>query len=275
MSDELYFVADAALVDRLGRELVGKQETALIELVKNAYDADATEVVVNIDQKSLVIEDNGTGMTRQEFVDGFLRLASNLKVRESRSRRFKRQRAGRKGIGRFATQRLGDVLTLQTWTDSESTGLELSVDWKLFKPETRLEDVPVRLIDIPPHAPGTVLRIQELRDQWTEAQVRRCWRGVANLLQPFPVAPIAARPTADPGFEVRFVSGGGGFFDPEVVADLQTEILDHLHALIEFRVNELGNAEWRLAKNRFGPDRNWTRIHHEYLEKEPSGLLDA
>ncbi|WP_342241195.1 sensor histidine kinase [Inquilinus sp. OTU3971] len=267
MNEELYFVADAALVDRLGRELVGKQETALIELVKNAYDADATEVTVTIGRTSLVIEDNGTGMTRQELVDGFLRLASNLKVRESRSRRFQRQRAGRKGIGRFATQRLGDVLTLQTWTDPESVGLELSVDWKLFKPEMRLEDVPVRLVDIPPRTAGTVLRIEGLRDQWSEAQIRRCWRGVANLLQPFPVAPVAMRPTADPGFAVRFLSGGDGFFDPEIVADLQTEILDHLHALIEFRVNEVGEAEWRLAQNRFGPDRNWTRIHHKHLEE--------
>lgn len=268
---DLHFVADAALVNRLGRELVGKQETALIELVKNAYDADAIEVTVTIKPSgSLVIEDDGTGMTREELSDGFLRLASNLKVREPRSRHFGRQRAGRKGIGRFAAQRLGERLTLQTWTDSASTGLELSVDWELFKPETRLEEVPVQLTEIPPRAPGTILRIEGLRDHWAESQIRRCWRGVLGLQQPFPVAPIAARPTADPGFAVRFLSGGSSFVDEEVVADLQTEILNHLHALIEFRVNDEGNAEWRLGQNRFGPDRKWTRIHHEHLDaKDP------
>ena len=46
MSEELFFETDAAIITRLGRELVAKQETALIELVKNGFDADATEVEV-------------------------------------------------------------------------------------------------------------------------------------------------------------------------------------------------------------------------------------
>ena len=187
MTEELYFVADAALIDRLGRELVGKQATALIELVKNSYDADATEVKVTLERSALVIDDNGTGMTRDELIAGFLRLASDLKVQEPRSRLHNRQRAGRKGIGRFATQRLGQKLRLQTWTDPDKTGLELKIDWLKFKAGQQLDRVPVLLSEVPPRHSGTILRIEKLRDNWTDAQIKRCWRGVLNLQQPFPV----------------------------------------------------------------------------------------
>lgn len=262
MNERLQFTADAALIDRLGRELVGKQETALIELVKNSYDADATEVTVTLDGSELIVADNGTGMSREELVSGFLRLASNMKAELPRSRVYNRQRAGRKGIGRFATQRLGSQLTLRTWQDDSSAGLQLEINWALFEPGRMLQDIPVALSAVPSRMPGTVLTIAALRDRWTDGQVQRCWRGLLNLQQPFPVAPIKARPGADPGFKVGFYRASTRFEDPELIADLQTEVLDYLHAVVEFRVDGTGRAEWRLTQNRFGPDRNWTPIHH-------------
>src|SRR5690349_754912 len=107
MSENHAFHADAAIIARLGRQLVAKQGTALIELVKNAYDADATNVTVSFDGRggpgaSIEITDNGTGMTRSDLLDGFLRLASEAKAQQPTSPKFKRNRAGRKGIGRFS-----------------------------------------------------------------------------------------------------------------------------------------------------------------------------
>ncbi|HJY49565.1 MAG TPA: ATP-binding protein, partial [Stellaceae bacterium] len=76
MSEELFFETDAAIITRLGRELVAKQETALIELVKNGFDADATEVDVVFEgsgsNASLEVRDNGSGMTRRELIQGFI-----------------------------------------------------------------------------------------------------------------------------------------------------------------------------------------------------------
>lgn len=266
MTEELRFTADAALIDRLGRELVGRQETALTELVKNSYDADAHEVKVTFDRSMLIIDDNGTGMSRDDLINGFLRLASDLKIRSPQSRMYNRQRAGRKGIGRFATQRLGSHLQLQTWTDAQREGLELTVDWMQFERGRALGDIPVQLKSIPPRYAGTVLRIGGLRDNWSENQIRRCWRGVINLQQPFPVAPVDRRPNADPGFKVTFWRIDGIFSDPEVIADFQTEILEHLHAVIEFRVDDAGQAEWRISRNKFGPDRPWSPIHHDHRD---------
>jgi len=164
MSEELFFVADAALIDRLGRELVGKQETALVELIKNSFDADATNVKVTFGLNTIEVADNGSGMNREELVNGFLRLASNLKVSEPRSRRFRRSRAGRKGIGRFATQRLGRTLVLRTCTEHSAAGLELRVDWAKFVPEVNLEEVPVIVSEIEASSHGTTLIIGGLRD---------------------------------------------------------------------------------------------------------------
>ena len=117
--DTVRFFADAGLIRRLGYELVSRQETAVSELVKNAYDADATIVDLifsdtDMPGGTLEIQDNGTGMTREDLVEGFMRLSSISKVREPISPLHKRSRAGRKGIGRFAVQRLGERLTVTT-----------------------------------------------------------------------------------------------------------------------------------------------------------------
>jgi hypothetical protein len=124
------FSVDASHISRLGLELVAKQETALAELVKNAYDADATLVTLTLDAANrpggtLTIVDDGNGMTRDELVAGFMRLSSQIKIAEPQSPRFGRRRAGRKGIGRFATQRLGTRLTVITRTVDAPVSLRL------------------------------------------------------------------------------------------------------------------------------------------------------
>jgi signal transduction histidine kinase len=107
-----------------------------------------------------------------------------------------------------------------------------------------------------------------LRDPWTDADVRKCFQAVLALQQPFPVAPVKNRGTVDPGFTVRFFRKKEEFQDETLVADIQTEILDHLHAIIELKVDAKGRAEWRLSKNRFGDVRDWTLIHHDHRDSD-------
>jgi signal transduction histidine kinase len=262
---EHYFEADAAIIARLGRELVAKQETALIELVKNCYDADATEVTVTfmIEQStpSMEIRDNGSGMTKSGLIEGFLRLASDQKISEPISPKYERRRAGRKGIGRFSTHRLGDRLILTTRSVNETAGWRLDVNWTKFLRGTELSSVPVTITQVDVAEPGTVIRIEQLFDEWSDATIKRCWRNVLRLQQPFPVAPVQAHPIHDPGFSVRFIRENSLFGDETVVADLKTEILDHMHAVVEFKVDDKGYANWRISKNRFGPSTDWTPIN--------------
>ena len=118
---EIGFTVDAGLIQRLGYELVGRAETAVSELIKNSYDADATIVDVDfidtaLQGGSLVISDDGLGMTEEQLINGFMRISSTDKLHNPTSLRFNRTKAGRKGIGRFAAQRLGEELVIVTQT---------------------------------------------------------------------------------------------------------------------------------------------------------------
>ena len=102
----LKFSVDTHIFRELGELLVGRDSTALLELIKNSYDADATQVVVTAvdlgvpDRGSIVIADNGCGMDQSRFENGFLRIASRYKEEGTRrSDYFQRRYTGSKGIG--------------------------------------------------------------------------------------------------------------------------------------------------------------------------------
>ena len=107
------FTVDTHLFSELGALLVGRDSTALNELVKNAYDADASMVIVHgeglaIAGGSIAVVDDGVGMTSEAFERGFLRIASRTKTfGERKSPLFGRRYTGRKGIGRLAAHHLG------------------------------------------------------------------------------------------------------------------------------------------------------------------------
>src|SRR5215203_4046853 len=95
------FTVDTHIFRELGQLLVGRDSTALVELIKNSYDADATEVTVyaeNLDEAEkgvITVRDDGIGMTEPEFRGGFLRIASRVKEEgERRSVRFHRRYTG-------------------------------------------------------------------------------------------------------------------------------------------------------------------------------------
>lgn len=182
------FTTDAAMVRRLGRELVAKQETALAELIKNSYDADATTCSVTISDAgdgSMEIVDNGSGMSRADVENGFMRLASDDKVRNPVSPKYSRARAGKKGIGRFATERLGTMLTIVTQTEHEEEGWKVTIDWSAFEEGQDIGLIANPITQVPKERPnGTRLLVEGLSDRWTEAEVRRVYRYVATVIKP-------------------------------------------------------------------------------------------
>ena len=115
---KIRFSVDAGVIDRLGQELVARQETAVSELVKNSYDADAEYVSLKFcDSKEiggvLIIEDDGHGMSHNDLVNGFMRVSSTSKIHEPTSPLFNRKRAGQKGISfTFVTPREREYLEL-------------------------------------------------------------------------------------------------------------------------------------------------------------------
>lgn len=136
---ELKFSVDSALLSELGEKLVESSHIALVELVKNAYDADATWVTVKIGWKPtgafIEVTDNGVGMTLADVRKYWMRIATTHKS-GTLSSRYGRPRTGSKGIGRFACRRLGTTLFLETiaaWNGAfEKTSV--SFPWAQFKP---------------------------------------------------------------------------------------------------------------------------------------------
>ena len=187
---EVGFTIDAGLIQRLGYELVGRAETAVSELIKNSYDADATIVDVDFIESyqsggTLIISDNGTGMTENQLINGFMRISSTDKIHNPTSEIFKRTKAGRKGIGRFATQRLGQQLTIITQTKDARQAIKITIDWERYTIDKDLTSImfPIEEIEKDKEE-GTTLIIKTLRDGWTDGAIKRVFRYVLDLFQP-------------------------------------------------------------------------------------------
>lgn len=244
--DKVRFSIDAGVIDRLGQELVARQETAVSELVKNAYDADATEVKLTfIDSNSvggiLIIEDNGDGMTRDELVNGFMRISSTSKIHEPISRVYSRKRAGQKGIGRFAVQRLGKRLVITSQVEASNTALQIDINWDDYKQDTSLLSISNKLSELDKsRTKGTTLVISGLRDKWTVAAIKRVYRYVSNILQPFPLAKVLddSEVKSDPGFKAVFSKVEGT--TETIVADESKMIFKNAVAVIEGYIDESG-----------------------------------
>lgn len=187
---EVGFTVDAGLIQRLGYELVGRAETAVSELIKNSYDADATVVDVNFIDTSvvggtLVISDNGLGMTEQQLINGFMRISSTDKLHNPTSLRFNRTKAGKKGIGRFAAQRLGERLIIITQTKESTNAIRIEIDWNEYSIDRDLTSItfPIETVQ-KEKAEGTIIEIRGLREKWTDAAIKRIYRYVLDLFQP-------------------------------------------------------------------------------------------
>ncbi len=275
--ENVRFTIDASHVSKLGLELVAKQETAVAELVKNAYDADAINVDLifsNTDQAGGTLEviDNGCGMTRQQLIDGFMRISTADKVCSPSSENFKRQRAGRKGIGRFASQRLGTRLTIFTQTSNSDFALKVLIDWTKFEASLDLNTISNKIDQIEKlPSVGTTLVIEKLRDSWSTSQIKRAYRYISDLQQPFPIAKKVIL-DSDPGFKAAFYRKTGEDLTP--VADEDTTFFEHALATIDGRIDENGHGFLSVRSeklglesldNEFGPDRNLPKSAYEHL----------
>ena len=262
--DFVRFSIDAGIISRLGQELVARQETALGELIKNAYDADALAVELTFENADkpggrLEIVDNGLGMNRDELVDGFMRLSSTEKVRHPISPRYKRQRAGRKGIGRFAVERLGKRVQIITQTKEAKKALKVVIDWADFILGKELATIASVIKEVPKaREEGTTLIIENLREEWSEEAIKEVYRYVADLSQPFTLQDKRRKkgqPTELPveseeetNFRVTLKRKTKG--EVNIVADEQTEILSHALAVIEGYVDHNGFGYWSIVSEK-------------------------
>lgn len=191
------FFVDAKTLIHLGRDSIKDHSTALLELVKNSYDADAKNVEVEIYSKTndfIRIADNGFGMTESELKNNWLRIGFSAK-RVSKTSELGRRKTGEKGIGRISTDRLGSVLELRTkskddkliglklnWDDFDVEGKDLSdIKVQLFKPES----IKLPEFNGVKSETGTEILISNQRQHWTNKNIENLFTELSALTPPF------------------------------------------------------------------------------------------
>lgn len=188
------FAVDTHLFTELGELLVGRDSTALAELVKNAYDADARHVTIFGERLSdptrglIRVVDDGTGMTEAEFTAGFLRIAGQGKQAGTRrSAKLQRRFTGAKGIGRLAAHKLArciEVDSVAARNGSSDRGsrqqLHATINWDQIEEHSTLEEVrgtgaiQVESSAAPDGSPtGTAITLRPLRGPWSSAEKSR------------------------------------------------------------------------------------------------------
>lgn len=189
----LAFRAEARLLQELGERLVAQPEVALVELIKNSYDADASccDIGFSSDGKVLVVQDNGHGMTKEEFETRWMTIATSKKAEERISRRYGRELTGQKGIGRFAVRFLGSKLRVVSISNDLKrqckTRLEAYFDWHKIDENSSLVDteIPYQLYRAEDdEAIGTTLEISGLRRGGTFALNPKFRSSVLNIVSP-------------------------------------------------------------------------------------------
>lgn len=202
MDTIIKFTVDTHVFRELGALLVGRDSTALVELIKNSYDADSTSVRVygenlgNPEIGYIRITDTGNGMTEEQFRIGFLRIASRVKeVGQRRSPIFGRRYTGAKGIGRLAVHKLAAVAEVESVPryvkgDSVRHAINARIDWDLIEQGETLDAVEdgsivVETSEVPlESASGTTITLRRLRKKWTPQERSRFMAEVQSFEPP-------------------------------------------------------------------------------------------
>lgn len=173
------FTVDAALFRELGERLVGKPHVALAELVKNSYDAEATEVTIEFKQDCIIVADNGDGMSKADFVGYWLRVGTTHKQEKQLTENLNRSITGSKGVGRLSAQFLGDILTIETIKRHEQELVEATVNWseargagEMINAGAFIEASKSSGLIYGKYPNGTCVKIEGLKQHWSAEDLR-------------------------------------------------------------------------------------------------------
>ncbi|MBW8684692.1 ATP-binding protein [Chitinophaga rhizophila] len=265
------FKPRARLLTQLGDQLIKNESIALVELVKNSYDADANTVSINMsnpddpDTATITIKDDGYGMTAETVENVWLEPGSDFKSQKIRnlevSPKYKRLPIGEKGIGRFGVHKLGNVIEMTTKTKNGKE-VYVNIDWRELNKYKYLEQVPIKIIER--EAPlifkngktGTDIVIKKLKKKWERGIAREVKRSITALASPFEQIG-----SFKPTFEI---SNKHGWFE----GLLKWEDIQH-YALFRFKITLSENSIEKL-EYQFTPWATMTKLFpREVDESDP------
>ena len=269
-SKTVRFRIESRLLRELGEQLVSEPNIALTELVKNAYDADASSCAILYSESTILITDTGHGMTLAEFEGRWMSIATSNKVKQKTSRLYNRKLTGSKGIGRFAARFLGSHLTLiSTAYDPKTKSmrqLTAIFDWKKLDSVDDIMqiDIPVTIEDAPKASPSTVLTIRELRYPVSEEDLQSVKNGIMHVTSAvsglMPESWLSDQPetssqsaSTDPGFDliINHVSS----INDNGVSSLAEQLANRYVAKAEIQISnsKLSAAVWHSQHNTSKP----------------------
>lgn len=230
---------DAKHVRNLGEQSVSSSVQAIIEIVKNSYDADATECTVHFHAKSsfedyvdiekIVIEDTGIGMIQSDIETKWMRLATDNKEQETFSPKYSRRVSGEKGMGHFATQKLGDVVRLisnpeiyegREGKEFANKTLVLTTDWKQYQAGKTFDEIDndLEILDREnKDQHGITIQITELKDKWTLADIEQVQLNLGTMQTPKLLRKSMKNP-----FEPKVVPHGFQLSKEEIESTVET-----------------------------------------------------
>ena len=192
---------DVSTFRLIGRDLITDRITALFELVKNSYDANAKNVVVSFENVAagengavITIGDDGYGMSFADIRDKWMVIGTSSKRKEPYTPEpFHRKCVGEKGIGRFAVDKLGDKVSIITKKADDSEWLKVDIDWTVYYSNsdsniTLFTDVENKYSYLPAKntsESGTKLIITDIREVWTKTDIERFVSEVSKIVSPY------------------------------------------------------------------------------------------
>ena len=190
-----YFRITPRIIAHLGEDLIKNESIAVLELVKNSYDAFASKCDVFFEEHhgkitSIQITDNGCGMDAKIIKDVWLVIGTDNKKKILQQEGLTRYPLGEKGIGRLGVHKLGRKITLIS-KSKDNYEVELKIDWEKLETAKSIDSFPVEINQnlIPLHfsenETGTKIVIESLKSEWDRRQLREIYRNIMSLHSPF------------------------------------------------------------------------------------------
>ncbi|MFB2920257.1 MULTISPECIES: sensor histidine kinase [Aerosakkonema] len=226
----MYFKFSPKILQRLGEELVPNPDQGIIELVKNSYDADATECTVQLANistigGSLIISDNGIGMDKDAISEGWLVLGRSKKANREVTQ-LGRLPIGNKGLGRLAALQMGSKVILKTRPKCE-LGVEysLTINWDDFQEADVVEDVSFDVQKASTDKQhGTDIIVSNLKNIFNKRDIQRLARELLLLADPF---------ASQAGFIIQLIAPEFSEIEKQVKNSYFNDAEYHLQAYID------------------------------------------
>ena len=199
IAEQIFFDSDGKLFKHIGRNQIDSETVALIEIVKNSYDADATEVLITFNNANkpngeIIVTDNGHGMSYNQFKEYWMCPGTSHKEKEQMSPLFGRTMLGRKGMGRFGTDKIGAKVIIKSKTKKEQMAFAATIDADEFeKPNAKFQNTPILIKFLlktelkfveKDFEFGTQIRMKKLRRTWSTKMISEVREELSKMISP-------------------------------------------------------------------------------------------